>query len=88
MAKAIAGKYTGYQFEGDEEQVAQTFHHLQKMFLQNLRLESQVTKDGLIPDFDCPQDYFYRKAQLDGQIQVLSYLIELEVKDANQTTDA
>lgn len=87
MVTQTQTEYSAFLFEGNEEKVAQTFNQLQKMFLQNLRYESVQERDRLIPDFKCPEDYFYRKAQLDGQIAVLTYLIDLEVTDINDSSE-
>lgn len=78
MATLLPGLYNRYEFNKVEEPVAQQFNHLQKMYLENLRYEAMLQRDELVPDFKCPEDYFYRKAQIDGQIQVLTFLIDLE----------
>lgn len=85
MVTAVANIFTTYQFEGDEGKVAATFNHLQKMFLANMRYDCMMQRDNLVVNFEHPEDYFYAKAQLDGQIATLTILIDLEVEDVTQT---
>jgi hypothetical protein len=81
-------EFNKYSFlEGNEEFVAQSFNYLNKQFFHNLRTEALQEMNRLVPDFKCPEDYFYRRAQLEGQVAVLGYLIDLVVEDSVETTD-
>lgn len=82
MPRATANVYTTYEFETPEEaKVAQTFNHLQKMYLANMRYEVMVERDNLVVNFAHPEDYFYKKAQMDGQIDALTVLIDIDVEE-------
>lgn len=87
MATERVTEYKYYDFTPEELPVAQTFNFLQKYFLHNMRYEAVLQRDALVPDFQCPEDYFYKKAQLDGQIAVLTYLIDLNVVAEQKSTE-
>jgi len=88
MPTPLLNKYNTFSFDTKaEERVAQSFNHLQKIYFQNERMYYIELRDNLVPNVEKPTEYFLKKAYLDGQISIFTYLIDLNVTEEEQSID-
>ena len=84
---ANLGKYNTFTMNEEEERHSQSFSLLHKAYFQNRRYELVLELDALPPDFQNPTEYFYRRAQVQAKIDMLTELIELEVPSSLTNVD-
>jgi hypothetical protein len=77
MAQPRYNRFQQFDFSAEEEIVASTFHELQLMWLQNLRADAAEQKLNLKFDPQNPQTFTQDEASLEGQIKILSHIMEV-----------
>jgi hypothetical protein len=77
MSYVIPSTFTQYQLTPEELQSAQTLTTLNLQHLQNLICDAAEKRIAMILDPNNPVAYAQEAAELQGQIGILKYLVEL-----------
>jgi hypothetical protein len=77
MATQIPSTFTQYQLTPEEQQSAQTLTTLNLQHMQNLICDAAEKRIAMTLDPNNPVAYAQEAAELQGQIGILKYLVEL-----------
>ena len=77
MSYQIPSTFTQYSLTPEEQQSAQTLTTLNRQHLQNLICDAAEKRIAMTLDPNNPVAYAQEAAELQGQIGILKYLVEL-----------
>lgn len=79
MARPVKSSFTRYQLTPEEQQSGQILTTQNYYVIQNLICEAAEEKIALTYDPSNPHAFVAREAELQGQIGILKYLLDMSV---------